>query len=356
MTFRARPQDAVPDLLDKVAGAALTVFRAVKLDGGGDAVPAGVGDVALGVAQGSQGLGSTGKVVVRGRTRAEAAEALVSGDAVAPAAGGQFRKVQAGDTPAGRALTGASGAGALFLLNVDQAGGGGGGGSLPPVTGNDGYAVVEVGSVAAFRPILASYIVPAFDISAFACTTPTQEVGAAVASPVGFTAAYNRTPDNADVVDDQGNPALDVTATPTAFTYPHGYTKTTNNAAVVFSLSAAEGAEGDLATASISWRPRAYYGVGVDGLSTEADIEALPSSFLAAARATSFAVTAGAGQHIYYAYPDSYGAATFFIGGFEGGFVLVGTVSVTNLHGVTQNYRLYKSVQPNLGSVTVTVT
>lgn len=161
MALQVRPNELLPDLVDKVAGAALTAYRAVKLDGGGNAVAAGVADVALGVTQTAPGMGGTARVVVRGRTLATAAEALVAGDAVAPAAGGQLRKVQSGDTPVGRVLTAASGVGALFLLNVDQAGGaGGGGGGLPPVTGNDGYAVVEVGSTAAFRAMRPEYIQP----------------------------------------------------------------------------------------------------------------------------------------------------------------------------------------------------
>lgn len=226
-----------------------------------------------------------------------------------------------------------------------------GGGPTP--TGNDGYAIIEIGGVAAFRPILQAYIQAAFAISAFGGPA-TQEVGATVASP-SFTASYNFTPDTASVVDDQGNPGLDVHLTPTAFTYSYQYTKTANNAAVTWTLSAGRGTESATRTASVAWRPRLYYGVGVDGLHTESDIKGLASQPLAASRATTFTVNAGSGQHIYFASPVSYGSATFTIGGFEGGFDLVGTVSVTNANGVTQNYYLYKSTNPNLGSTTVQV-
>lgn len=225
------------------------------------------------------------------------------------------------------------------------------GSSLPAPTGVDGRALIEVGGVAAYRGIRSSWIVAAFDITGFSVGVGTQEVGATVTNP-NFTASYNRTPSLVRVEDNQGGPVLDVTATPNAFTYTGVYTKTGNNQSVTWNMTASE-TESDTASASVSWRPRAFYGVGVDGLSTEADIEALASSFLASSRAATFSVNAGAGQHIYYAFPDAYGAASFTVNGFSGGFVLVGTVSVTNAFGVTQNYFLYKSVNPGLGSTTV---
>lgn len=235
---------------------------------------------------------------------------------------------------------------------------GGGGGGVPPVTGNDGYALIEVDSVAAFRPILSSYIDPSFGISAFNLSgvAAIQEVGAEVSSPA-FTAAYSAAPDAASVIDDQGNPSFDVSGTPTAFTYVHDYTKTANNAAVQFTLTASLTSPPSSSNKSVSvtWRPKGFWGVGPDGLSTEADIEGLTNKPLLASRAISFSADAGPSQHIYYAYPDSYGAATFYVEGWEGGFDLVGIVSVTNTYGVTQNYRLYKSTNPALGPTNVQV-
>ena len=100
-----------------------------------------------------------------------------------------------------------------------------------------------------------------------------------------------------------------------------------------------------------------YWGVGPDGLSSEADIEGLANSALASSRGRTFTVTAGSGEHIYYAFPSSYGTPTFFVGGFEGGFELeASAVSVTNVNGVTQNYDLWKSTNANLGTTTVQVT
>ena len=227
---------------------------------------------------------------------------------------------------------------------------------VPEESGNDGYSLIEISGIAAWRALKESYLVPLFDITSFALGTSVVEIGQSIVTP-SFTAAYNRTPTTATLTDDEASPPKDVTATPTAFSSDGTFQKTANNDSILFTLTAIEDGENDTGQATLSWRPRTYYGVDVDGLSTEADIEALATSQLDNNRNITFTVNPGAGEHIYYAYPASYGAATFTIGGFEGGFTLVSdAISVTNAHGVTQNYRLYKSVNPNLGSTTVVVT
>lgn len=236
--------------------------------------------------------------------------------------------------------------------------GGGGGDGLPPTTGNDGYALIELAGVGAWRPILEEYIVPTWAIDSFAAVAAVLEVGATAATPA-FTASYNRLPLNSAILkDDEGSADKDVTSTPTAFSSDETYAKTANNDSVQFTLEAKENAADTPVTrnTTIAWQPRTYWGVGPDGLSSEADIEGLANSALDNNRQRTFTVTAGATEHIYYAYPASYGAATFFVGGFEGGFVLVSdSISVTNAFGVTQNYRLYKSINANLGTTTVEV-
>ena len=231
------------------------------------------------------------------------------------------------------------------------------GSGLPSVTGNDGYALIEIGSDAQFRPIKESYIVPFFDIISFSITGGSvKEVGETINTPA-FTASYNRTPTVATLKDNQANPDKDVSSTPTSFSSNYNFQKTVNNDTVQFTLEAEEDGEIDSQGLTVYWRPRTFYGVGVDGGNDEAFIEALANQQLDNNRNTTFTVTAGSGEHIYYAYPDAYGAATFTVGGFEGGFDLVSsTISVTNGFGVTQNYRLYKSTNPNLGTTTVTVT
>ena len=77
---------------------------------------------------------------------------------------------------------------------------------------------------------------------------------------------------------------------------------------------------------------------------------------LRSSKLSSFTANAGANQYIYYALPSSYGACTFSVGGFTGGFELVDTISFENASGHSENYRIYKSVNAGLGNTTVSVT
>jgi hypothetical protein len=72
--------------------------------------------------------------------------------------------------------------------------------------------------------------------------------------------------------------------------------------------------------------------------------------------APQFTVTAGAGQYIWFCYPKRLGTVTFWVGGFEGGFQPVETVSLTNMNGWTEDYYCWRSTNANLGSTAVTTT
>lgn len=230
----------------------------------------------------------------------------------------------------------------------------GGGGGLPPPSGHDGYAIIEQGGVYASLPVLSEYIVSEFAITGFATSTVTQEIGATVASPVAFTATYTHTPTHASVIDDQGHSAVDVHTTPTAFSYAHSYTKTANNDVVTFSLTADNDGTPDNKDTTITWRPKIWWGIG-SGIVDQTGIETLTNSALMASRDKTFTANPSSGEYIYYCYPAAYGAATFHVDGWEGGFDLIDdAVSVTR-NGVTQDYNIYRSHNPNLGTTTVVV-
>ena len=70
----------------------------------------------------------------------------------------------------------------------------------------------------------------------------------------------------------------------------------------------------------------------------------------------SFTVNAGTNKYVYYAVPTSYGACTFAVGGFSGGFEAAKTVSVTYPNtSHTENYYVYRSTNHSIGSTTITV-
>mgnify|MGYP001570024606 CR=1 FL=1 len=133
MVARAR---IAPTVEQKIVGSAITLGRAVKLNGFDQWVPAGIGDAAVGVAQSAPGVGLSALAVVSGPCdNAVAAEAFNGGVRVAPAAGGKFRVAQPGDEITGVALDRSDGDNDVFRMLVDSGGGtadaeptGGGGG------------------------------------------------------------------------------------------------------------------------------------------------------------------------------------------------------------------------------------
>jgi len=179
------------------------------------------------------------------------------------------------------------------------------------------------------------------------------ELGATLSNP-SFTASYVRTP--AAAVLTMAAYTLNVIGGPTSFqalTEPV-YTAITTLPAV---LTASEtGGPSKTAQVDFSWYPMCFYGKGAAGQSSAEFIQALEGSFLANARAKVFTVTPGLTDKIYFAYPVSFGLATFYAGGFEGGFTgPVTTNSVTNSHGVALSYYVYESSLTNLGQTTITV-
>ena len=68
-----------------------------------------------------------------------------------------------------------------------------------------------------------------------------------------------------------------------------------------------------------------------------------------------FNVSCGENVFIWYALPTRYGAPTFNVGGFDGGFQKVADIEFKNSSGYSEPYIVYKSDNSNLGTKTVTV-
>ena len=190
--------------------------------------------------------------------------------------------------------------------------------------------------------------------------TPTlTQVGSTVATPP-FTASYSGgvgPPVTAVFTDSDGNAPVNVIGTPTAFNSPYSYTKNAYGAVETYTLTTSDGNSTVAPTATTTWTQLVYWGVGPAGGGGAAFIQALGNSQLQLSRNGTFNVTAGPTQKVYYAYRTAYGAATFTVGGFSGGFALDSTtISVTNTDGFTENYTLYESDNVGLGNITVVVT
>ena len=127
-------------------------------------------------------------------------------------------------------------------------------------------------------------------------------------------------------------------------------TTKTINSTTQFTLNVNDGHSTDSKTVGVLAANRIYYGVDTD-LSNVTSLQSVVSNN----KNRVFTVTAGAGQYIIYAYPKRLGLSEFWVEQFEGGFDPPVEMSLTNTHGYTEAYYVYKSEQPNLGETEVEV-
>ena len=106
---------------------------------------------------------------------------------------------------------------------------------------------------------------------------------------------------------------------------------------------------------TIQFQPKVYYGVSADPNALDSPAINALTGVLASSKARTFSADAGDGEYIVYIIPSSFGTPTFNVGGFDGGFKKTKTIEHTNASGYKQNYDIWQSVQPGLGSTSVTV-
>jgi hypothetical protein len=98
-----------------------------------------------------------------------------------------------------------------------------------------------------------------------------------------------------------------------------------------------------------------YYGVSSEPATYDSNFILSLSQTLSDKKVSPFTVTAGDEQYIYYCLPTSMGTCSFSVGGFVGGITLVDTIEFTNQHNHKEQYYIYRSDYPNLGTRNVLV-
>ena len=109
-----------------------------------------------------------------------------------------------------------------------------------------------------------------------------------------------------------------------------------------FTLTVSDGTTTPTANTSVTFLPRAWWGTNANTSLSSAQILTLSNNTLTSTRSRSFTINGG-GQYIYYAYPSSYGAATFTVNGLLSTAWTLTVVSHTNASGHTQNYNVYRT-------------
>ena len=170
------------------------------------------------------------------------------------------------------------------------------------------------------------------------------EVGESLNS-ITFTWSYNK--DGISFQSFNGENIRDLSIREYTYNIPLSTNKT-------FTLMATDERKTFSKSISFNFKHGRYWGVNAKEILNNSDIASLNKE-LSNGRGKTFTVSCGEGLYIYYCYPMSWGAATFSVGGFVGGFELVDTVSFSNSYDYASDYYVYRSTNHSLGDTTVTV-
>lgn len=212
-----------------------------------------------------------------------------------------------------------------------------------------------------------------FSIASFTTTlgTSPQEIGVGTWKAIGagsFSASYNNGPATGGyvIMSGTGNTWASNLSLTNIFQGPTNTVEIINHrgtiGAITFTLNATDGSINPTSIITINFWNKRFWGTStkdgeyIEGEYTEADIEGLADNELSNSKSKTFTVTSNIGEYIIFSYPSRLGTATFTVGGFEGGFINFGTISVTNASGFTENYRIYRSANSGLGTTTVVAT
>lgn len=215
----------------------------------------------------------------------------------------------------------------------------------------DGKGLSENDFTDEYRKLIDDLAYTAIAFVSASATNATNEIGSTVTETV-ITWSFNKEPKTQTIK--FGSEVAEVLDKSIRSKTYSGKT-ITSNTSIVITATDERNAQASR-TLNITFQPRAYWGVAQNKeIYDSADILALSGSALTSTRTRNINVNAGEGEHIIYTIPSSFGTPTFKINGFEGGFVKVGTINFTNASGYSQNYDVYKSVNPNLGNTQVVV-
>lgn len=117
-----------------------------------------------------------------------------------------------------------------------------------------------------------------------------------------------------------------------------GLTLTTNTS---YMITVNDGKTPATSTATVSFMQKRYWGTSALTSLADGDIIALSSEF-SSSRAQSRTMN-GNGEYIYFAYPSSFGAATFTVNGLLSTAWTLVTRSFINASGYSESYNIYRS-------------
>ena len=180
-----------------------------------------------------------------------------------------------------------------------------------------------------------------FSINSFSVTPSVAQKGSTVSVSVKWS--YNKDINSQTL----NNATLDTTLREKTFSSVNADATYTLNATSTNNISKAK-------SGTVKFYNGIYYGKSSSTTYDSTLINSL-TKVLSDSKARTITVNAGTGEYIYYCLPSRLGTPNFNVGGFDGGFDKVETVSFTNSDGYTENYDIYKSNNANLGNTTIVI-
>lgn len=179
-------------------------------------------------------------------------------------------------------------------------------------------------------------------ISSFTNNVGTVEIGSSVGS-VQIDWALNKTIQTQVV-----SPIGSLAAALRTYTETGPFTSTRT-----YGLTVSDGTTNANASTSVNFRQKRYWGVSANTSLTDPQILALSSEF-ATSRAQTRSFTPSA-QYIYFAYPTSFGSATFTVNGLLNTAWTLVQRTFVNASGYSEQYNIYRSDNLLTGSFSVTI-
>lgn len=192
--------------------------------------------------------------------------------------------------------------------------------------------------------VLDDLLYKAIAINSFTNTVNTVEMGSTV-TDVTLNYSFNKTP-KALTLD---GTAIDVASTKQTLT------KQAITANKTYTLTATDDRNAKATkTTGITFLNGVFFGVGTVGADgvDNAFILGLTKSLASTAK-RDYALTLASGEYGFIAYPDRFGDVTSNIGGFDGGMSVIKTLDFTNASGYTESYRVLRTTNAGLGSITI---
>lgn len=122
-----------------------------------------------------------------------------------------------------------------------------------------------------------------------------------------------------------------------------------------FTLSVSDGENSATSSISYKFMNNVFWGSAPIGTYDSAFINALSNKKLATSVKGTYSFTVAAGEYGYWAVPSNMTIPSVWIGGFEVSLEDCGVVSYTNSKDYTREYRIYKTGQSGLGSISAEI-